>query len=125
MWRYTADLLYILQNPAVREAFFPTTEHLFSVEAAKPEDRPAIARDHRAIRAGRLDRRARQLVAAGTRAFRVARDRPGAIAGFTMYCEMDSVSHRLVQEDPVLASAGSTCAATRSPRGQRILFAGS
>ena len=32
MWRYTADLLYILQNPAVREAFFPTTEHLFSVE---------------------------------------------------------------------------------------------
>ncbi len=43
MWRYTADLLYILQNPAVREAFFPTTEHLFSVEVARPEDRPAIA----------------------------------------------------------------------------------
>ena len=23
MWRYTADLLYILQNPIVRESFFP------------------------------------------------------------------------------------------------------
>jgi hypothetical protein len=28
MWRYTADLLFILQNPMIREAFFPTTEHL-------------------------------------------------------------------------------------------------
>ena len=42
MWRYTADLLYILQNPIIREGFFPTTEHLYSVEAARPEDGPAI-----------------------------------------------------------------------------------
>ena len=42
MWRYTADLLYILQNPIVREAFFPTTDHLFSAEAAGPADGPAI-----------------------------------------------------------------------------------
>ena len=38
MWRYTADLLYILQNPIVREAFFPTTDHLYSVETARPVD---------------------------------------------------------------------------------------
>jgi hypothetical protein len=23
LWRYTADLLYLIENPAVREAFFP------------------------------------------------------------------------------------------------------
>jgi hypothetical protein len=43
MWRYTADLLYILENPVIREAFFPTTEHLYFVEAAQPADWPAIA----------------------------------------------------------------------------------
>ncbi len=43
MWRYTADLLYILQNPIVREAFFPTTDHLYSVDAARPADGEAIA----------------------------------------------------------------------------------
>src|SRR5688572_16179211 len=42
MWRYTADLLYILENPIVREAFFPTTDHLYSAEAARPDDGPAI-----------------------------------------------------------------------------------
>ena len=36
MWRYTADLLYILENPTVREAFFPTTEHLTSSIRRRP-----------------------------------------------------------------------------------------
>ena len=36
MWRYTADLLFILQNPMIREAFFPTTEHLYFVERRPP-----------------------------------------------------------------------------------------
>ena len=42
MWRYTADLLYILESPAVREGFFPTSEHLYFVEPARAEDWPAI-----------------------------------------------------------------------------------
>ena len=102
MWRYTADLLYILENPAVREAFFPTTQHLFSVEAARPDDWAAIstiaARYEPDASIAALDAWSR--LAPG--AFRVARDRLGAIAGFAIYVEMDSVSHRLVQEDPVL-----------------------
>jgi hypothetical protein len=24
LWRYTAELLYLIENPAVREAFFPS-----------------------------------------------------------------------------------------------------
>ena len=49
MWRYTADLLYILENPAVREAFFPTSEHLYFVDsgagrrlAGHPRDRDGV-----------------------------------------------------------------------------------
>src|SRR4029079_3236262 len=41
-WRYTADLLFILENPAVREGFFPTSEHLYFVEPAVDADWPAI-----------------------------------------------------------------------------------
>ena len=122
MWRYTADLLYILQNPAVREAFFPTTEHLYSVEAAKPEDRPAIAeiiaRYEPPASIAALD--AWWRLAPG--AFHVARDRLGVVAGFSLYCEMDSVSHRLVQEDPVVGHCWDHLRSHPVPRGQRVLF---
>src|SRR5215468_10730764 len=39
LWRYTADLLYLIENPAVREAFFPTASHRYAVEPARPPPR--------------------------------------------------------------------------------------
>jgi DNA-binding response OmpR family regulator len=122
MWRYTADLLYILQNPIVREAFFPTTEHLYSVEAAKPDDGPAIA----AI-IGRYEPPASgSILEAWWRrapgAFRVARDRLGAVAGFYMVCEMDSLSHRLVDEDPVTRQCWDHLRRHPVARGQHVLL---
>jgi hypothetical protein len=122
MWRYTADLLYILQNPAVREAFFPTTEHLYSVEVARPEDHPSIAeiisRWEPGASAAVLDTWWRVIPSA----FRVARDRTGSIAGFSLYCDMDEVSHRLVQEDPVVRQCWQHLRGHPVPRGQRNLF---
>ncbi len=122
MWRYTADLLYIIENPIVREAFFPTTEHLYSVEAARQEDGAAIA----AI-IGRYEppASARVLEAWWRRApgsFRVARDRLGAVAGFDVICEMDSVSHRLVDEDPIMSQCWDHLRHHPVARGQRVLF---
>ncbi|MEI7742945.1 MAG: winged helix-turn-helix domain-containing protein [Chloroflexota bacterium] len=122
MWRYTADLLYILQNPAVREAFFPTTEHLYSVEVARPEDHVAIA----AIAARHEPDASRAVLELWWRlmpgAFRVARDRGGSVAGFSLYLEMDEISHRLVQEDPVVGQCWEHLRAHPVPRGQRNLF---
>jgi len=122
MWRYTADLLYILQNPAVREAFFPTTQHLYSVETARPDDRPAIAgitaRYEPDASIAVLD--AWWRLAPG--AFHVARDRLGAVAGFSMYAEMDGLSHRLVEEDPVLRQCWEHLRSHPVPRGQVLLF---
>jgi DNA-binding winged helix-turn-helix (wHTH) protein len=41
-WRYMADLLYLVDRPQVREAFFPSEGEVHSVEAARPSDGPAI-----------------------------------------------------------------------------------
>jgi hypothetical protein len=122
MWRYTADLLYILQNPAIREAFFPSTDHLFSVEVARPDDQAAIF----AI-AGRYEPAASVAILEAWRhtvpsAFHVARDRLGAVAGFSVYCEMGEVSHRLVELDPVVRQCWEHLRSHPVPRGQRILF---
>ena len=42
LWRHTADMLYILENPLVREAFFPSGTHQFAVEPARREDGMSI-----------------------------------------------------------------------------------
>ena len=44
LWRYTADLLYLIENPAVREAFFPTASHRYAVEPARPPTKPGSPR---------------------------------------------------------------------------------
>jgi len=41
-WRYMADLLYLVDRPQVREAFFPPEGEVHGVEAARASDGPAI-----------------------------------------------------------------------------------
>ena len=122
MWRYTADLLYILQNPIVREAFFPTTEHMYSVEDSRPDDGPAIVD---IIRRYEPPASAAVLEAwwqGVPEAFRVVRDRWSAVTGFYIECELDNVSHRLVEQDPVARQCWDHLRRQPVPRGQRVLL---
>ena len=122
LWRYTADLLYILQNPIVREAFFPTTEHQLSPEFARREDGPAIA----AIAARWEPPAAAAVLEAWWRrepgAFRVMRDRQGDVAGFHILAELDRLSHGLLEADPVARRCWEHLRRDPVPRGQRVLF---
>jgi len=122
LWRYTADMLYLVENPAVREAFFPTGAQLFAVEPARPADAEAI----RAIAARHEGPRAGALLDSWWRSapqsFAVVRDRTGAAAGF--YCMLDPsvVSPALLREDPVTSTWLQHLRADPVPRKQRVLF---
>ena len=122
LWRYTADLLYILQNPIVHEAFFPSTEHQLSPEVARREDGPAIS----AIVARWEPPAAVAILDAWWRreagAFRVMRDRQGAVAGFHVLAELDQLSHALLEADPVARRCWEHLRANPVPRGQRVLL---
>jgi hypothetical protein len=41
-WRYTADMLFLIDHPGIHEVFFPTDVHLYAVEPATPNDEAAI-----------------------------------------------------------------------------------
>lgn len=43
LWRYTADMLYLIENPITREAFFPSGTTRQTVEPATAEDADSIA----------------------------------------------------------------------------------
>jgi transcriptional regulator/AAA ATPase-like protein len=122
LWRYTADLLYLIENPAVREAFFPTTSHRYAIEPARPADEAqitAIARGHQCAEAVALTR---SWWDAMPSAFRVARDPDGSPAAFQCLCEATSVPAWLLSADPVAATWREHLRANPVPRGQQVLF---
>lgn len=42
VWRYTADMLYLIDHPGIHDVFFPTDVHLYAVEPATPNDKDAV-----------------------------------------------------------------------------------
>ena len=86
-WRCTADLLYLLENPVVREAFFPTGSLEYVVEPAQPDDEREILE---IIDRHEIPSMARSMAGWWKRApdtFMVTRDQKGRAAGF--YCAFD------------------------------------
>jgi hypothetical protein len=122
LWRYTADVLYLLENPVVREAFFPSSRQEYAVEPARIEDGPSILdiidRHEDSATACYLKRWWSEAPAT----FAVARDRNASVAGF--YCVFDpaSVPARLCGEDPVTRAWLNHLDGQPLPRQQRALF---
>ncbi len=98
LWRTTADMLYLIENPVVREAFFPTGQQALAVEPAQAEDREAIlalVREH--------DEPATAALAAWWEwlpgAFHAVRTARGEVVGFYVMCEARSVPPSLRARD--------------------------
>ncbi|MGA3190637.1 MAG: winged helix-turn-helix domain-containing protein [Bryobacteraceae bacterium] len=122
LWRCMADLLYLLENPVVREAFFPTSRQEYAVEPARVQDGQAILDiidRHENPAAARYMRR---WWSEAPDTFAVARDRNGSVAGF--YCIFDPVNvpEGLCGGDPVTRAWLNHLDRQPLPRQQRALF---
>jgi hypothetical protein len=106
MWRYTADMLYMIENPVTRDAFFPLNAHLLAVETASRADGPAIE----TIVAGHEGDEATVWLLGWWRrapqAFRVVRDQQGTLTGFYVLFEPSRGDRDVAsaEADPVLGS---------------------
>jgi hypothetical protein len=122
MWRYTADLLFLLENPMIREAFFPTTEHRYFVDSAQPEDRPAIM----AMAADQEPPASATILATWWERFRdrfrVARDPTGAAVGLYVVGEIRELSHALLEQDLVARQCHDHLRRRPVSRGQHVLL---
>jgi hypothetical protein len=121
-WRYTADMLYLLDNPVIREAFFPSGTWSYTVEPARPSDGDAI----QAICARHEEREAAAGLcrwwAAAPQTFSAARDQSGKIAGFYCLFEPRSIPRELARLDPVVKGWLSHLRQDPIPKGQSALF---
>lgn len=120
LWRYTADMLYLIENPVVREAFFPSGAQPLAVEPARSDDRAAIT----AIANRHEPPGAAALLAAWwdeePATFSVVRDRDDVVTGFfSLLSSADIRSPRL--DDPVVAVWARHLRENPTPKGEVAL----
>ncbi len=119
--RSTADLLFLIDNPVVREAMFPTTTHAYSVEPARIEDanelRSLWHRHDPPDAAHALDLWLERV----PRAVGAIRDRSGALVGCSIVAEWCDIPPSLERDDPVMGACARHAALHPLPNGQRTL----
>src|SRR5262245_26399546 len=102
-WRYTADLLFLIQNPVLRDGFFPSGPHPLAVEPATPDDEPVV---HRIV--GETAAPEREALLAWWRYhshdFRIVRDRDGSACGLCVMVRASELNEAVDASDPVAAS---------------------
>ncbi|HTJ60106.1 MAG TPA: winged helix-turn-helix domain-containing protein [Candidatus Saccharimonadales bacterium] len=123
LWRYTADMLFLVENPIVREAFFPTGMQLHSVEPAQSADGAAILEAiarHDGPSAAAI---AHQWWDRAPEAFRAVRDREGQVSGFAIFFQSGTVQEKRAPADPIMTAWRDHLRRSPVPAGQVVLFA--
>jgi Transcriptional regulatory protein, C terminal len=103
LWRYTADMLYLIENPVVREAFFPASSQRVSVAPATRADGPdmrAIVRAHEPAAEAELLEAWLELA---PEAWRVARTERG-VSGFAIVTTITDIPASIRQADPAVGA---------------------
>ncbi|WP_307835913.1 helix-turn-helix transcriptional regulator [Phycicoccus sonneratiae] len=103
-WRHTADLMFLIENPVVRDACFPSARPEHAVEPAGPGERAAvldIAGAHESAGSARL---LAQWWDRHPGSFSVARRPDGQVEAFVQIIELADVAPDLLATDPVAAA---------------------
>jgi hypothetical protein len=121
-WRYTADMLYLLENPGIRDAFFPSGGQIYRLEPARAQDSTeicAIAMRHEGAEAVEC---LQLWWGEWPASFSVARDRAGTIVGFYCLCESAKVPEAVLERDPVASNWANHLRQDRLAGGETALF---
>ncbi len=115
-------MLYLIETPAVRDIYFPTTAPQHAHEPARPEDWAGIEAIARAQEPEAALAVLRRWWEHAPQAFVVARDATGAVSGFYYLFVPRDVSPRVIDADPVASAWRDHLRRNPLPHGQIALF---
>jgi hypothetical protein len=122
LWRHTADLIYLLENPAVREAFFPSGAQSFAVEPARDGDETAVLAITEKHDGAIAAHNTANWWKTAKDAFHVVRDRDGKVAGYYVLFSSKHIGCRDVFEDPIMAQWGAHLASQPVVEHENVFF---
>ena len=122
LWRYSADLIFLINNPAIRESFFPRDVAKYYVERAGAEDGVGIL----SIAAEHEGREAALIVEGWWKhlatSFWVVRDAHGQIAGFYCLLDPNDAAPSAVRRDPLTSAWARHLLQRPLSKGKTALF---
>lgn len=121
LWRYTADMLYLIENPVVREAFFPSGAQPLAVEPAQSDAVEAFARMTSLHDGDEASSLMRHWWDRAPETFSVVRDRDDQIAGYFQLLTSRDLRTSDVIGDPVVDAWRDHLREAPVPRGQVVL----
>lgn len=122
LWRYTADMLYLLENPNVREAFFPAGASAYSVEPARQQDGAAILSICELHEGSDAVRSLAAWWTAAPETFSVVHEPLGKIVGFYCLTQSQNAPDKVVLQDPVARSWIEHLRQYPLPKNETALF---
>jgi DNA-binding CsgD family transcriptional regulator len=122
LWNPTADLLYLISNPQVREGFFPLGASAYAVEPATEADGAGVAAIATRAEAPEAAALILRWWERHPETFRVARDAGGGVAAFFILVEQTEVDPALLASDPLAAAWTRELEAHPVARRERVLF---
>jgi class 3 adenylate cyclase len=122
LWQHTADLLYLVQNPNVRNAFFRPGAITVSIEPALSADREAIAAICATWEPPASADWLLRWFERHPETFLVGRTSSERVAGFYIIFEHDRVDTALLRSDPITAAWCTHLDANPVLSHERVLF---
>jgi len=122
LWQCTADLIYLIENPSIREAFFPKGASEYSVEPARVadwEDIRSISESTEPVESSRI---IESWLNIHPEIFFIARASDGNIAAFYILFEPDKVNPELLIEDPLSSAWSNHLSKNPIDQDERVLF---
>ena len=121
-WQLTADFLFLIETPIVREAYFPSGSSEYSIQQATPEDVEEIIRISKSAEPDEATAITELWLEKYLEHFYVAKTADGRVAAFDYFCTPDAVDLNFLKQDPVTAAWVKHLEDSPIEKGERVLF---
>ena len=122
LWQYTAEMLYMIENPIVKDAFFPKGAADIIVEPATSNDGSDIFRIVKEVEPQESGRFINLWWQRHPETFNVARTQEGKTVAFYNLFQPGNVDQTLLKEDPLTSLWLKHLGENPVAPGERILF---
>jgi transcriptional regulator with AAA-type ATPase domain len=122
LWQLTADLLYLIENPIVRDAFFPKDSSDYAVEYAKKNDIDNILKITSENEPGDVVNIYKSWWDELPTAFKVVRNILNEVEAFIIICEPDEINNKLITNDRITGLWLSHLESNPVEKAEKVLF---